>query len=68
MSPKQFEQFTNKLQEKGLSFTNEAGQNALPTNARPAAGEPVTKQINETLSPEEMRKLSNKLESLDADI
>ena len=31
MSPKQFEQFTNKLQEKGLSFTNEAGQNVLPT-------------------------------------
>lgn len=66
MSPKEFEDFTAKLQQKGLSFNNE-GDGQLGVSNQPAA-KTETKEINETMSPEELKKLSNKLESVGADM
>lgn len=68
MSPEEFQSFTRKLNEKGLSFNTAGGNNLDVTNVPKKAGETVTKEVNETMSPQELKELSNKLESVDADI
>ena len=69
MSPKEFQDFTKKLNDKGLTFNNQGGNNVGISNAAPpAAGETVKKEVDETMSAGELRKLSDQLEKTDADI
>ena len=57
MSPQEFESFTKKLNDKGLSFNSAGGNNLDVTNAPKKAGETVTKEVNETMSPEDLKRL-----------
>jgi len=57
MSPDQFKDFTNKLEEKGLSFSKEGAN-----NIGIASPETQTHEMDETMSPEQLRTFSDKIE------